>query len=662
MTKHSRQKSCANPDSAQKRPFAGKKLTGPAQWLATMLMMAAIPVQAAIPASRDLAELSLEELANIRVISVSKKSESLADAPASIFVITSDEIRRSGATTLPEALRLAPNLQVARVDARNYAITARGFNSPFANKLLVLIDGRTVYTPLFSGVFWDAQDVVLEDIERIEVISGPGATLWGANAVNGVINVITQSASTTQGGLVATGASKQERNGVVRYGGALDNGGHYRVYGKYADNDDTQNAAGTSVLTGWQRRQTGFRTDWGNRTDGVTLHGDAYTGRLHQQGTQNIEIAGANLVGRLNRKLAGGSDISLQAYWDYTERNQPNAFVEHLHTLDLEFQHAVRLAAIHNVVYGAGYRVAQDRVRNDRAFGFLPGALNMHWGNVFVQDEIEILKNLHITGGIKLEDNNYTGTEVLPTLRIAYKPAENHLVWGSASRSVRSPSRIDRDFYVPSAPLVVAGAPHFVIAGGPDFVSEVAKVVEVGYRVQPTSDVTFSTTAFYAFYDKLRTIEGNASGLDRVFSNKAEGRTRGLEMWGSWQATPDWRLSSGLVAQNIKTQLKPGSTDTSGTTGLANSDPSHHWLLRSSYDISENKELDLTVRRVGSLRRPLVPAYTAMDVRFGWKLRQNLEFSVVGQNLLDPSHPELGGAPARSEFERSVFLKLLWRV
>jgi iron complex outermembrane receptor protein len=632
---------------------ADKTMGFPAGLLATLLMTAMMPAKAAIPEPRDLAELSLEELATIRVTSVSKKSESLADAPASIFVITADDIRRSGATTLPEAMRLAPNLQVARVDARNYAITARGFNGVFANKLLVLIDGRTVYTPLFSGVFWDAQDVVLEDIDRIEVISGPGATLWGANAVNGVINVITRAAENTQGALVATGASKHQRNGVLRYGGVLGNGGHYRVYGKYGDNDDTATATGTPVLMGWQRRQAGFRADWGKQTNGATLQGDAYDGKLHQQGTSDIRIAGANLTARVNRQLADDSAIRLQAYWDYTERNQPGAFSEDLHTLDLDFQHSVKMAAIHNVVWGAGYRVAFDRVRNDRSFAFLPGSLDMHWGNVFVQDEIEVKENLRVTAGVKLEHNHYTGMEVLPTLRLAYKPAENHLVWGAASRSVRAPSRIDRDFYV-------GPTPPFIIAGGPDFASEVAKVVEVGYRVQPVSTVSYSVTAFYGFYDKLRTLERQPGRL--VFGNQAQGRTRGIEMWGSWQATPAWRLSSGFVAQNIKTRLKPGSTDTSGATGLASNDPSHYWMLRSSYDISEDKELDLTLRRVGSMRMPVVPAYTAMDVRFAWQVQRNLEFSVVGQNLLDRSHAEFGAAPRRSEFARSVFLKLLWRV
>jgi iron complex outermembrane receptor protein len=641
----------AGPSAAARRKIATSAL----------LLTFAMPVHAALAPAHDLVELSLEELANIRVTSVSKRSEPLANAPASIFVITGDDIRRSGATTLPEAMRLAPNLQVARVDARNYAITGRGFNSPFANKLLVLIDGRAVYSPLFSGVFWDAQDVVLEDVERIEVISGPGATLWGANAVNGVINVITRGAAETQGALAAAGAGRNERNGVLRYGGALDNGGHYRVYGKHADNDDLRRADGAPVPTGWRRQQTGFRTDWGNTSGNLTLQGDVYDGSLHQAGTRDIAIGGANLLGRMNRMLPGGSNLSLQAYWDYTRRDQPGAFAEQLHTLDLQLQHSIKLAEIHELVWGAGYRYAVDHVRNETAFAFLPGSFDMYWGNVFVQDEIALRDNLRLTAGLKLENNHYTGAELLPSLRLSWKPAANSMLWGSASRSVRTPSRIDRDLYSPTSPPVVNGAPRYIVAGGPGFESEIANVLEAGYRAQPAPALSYSATAFYSRYDKLRTLEPNPAGFGSVFSNRAEGKTRGIEMWGNWQALRAWRLSAGLVVQRIDTTLKPGSRDATGATGLATSDPGNFWMLRSSYDIGQSKELDVTIRHNGSLPRPAVPAYTTMDLRYGWNIRRDLELSIVGQNLLDRSHPEFGGAPGRSEFERSVFVKLLWR-
>jgi iron complex outermembrane receptor protein len=618
--------------------------------------------EALASASKDLGDLSLEELANIQVTSVSRRPESLSDAASSIFVITGTDIHRAGATTLPEALRLAPNLQVARVDARNYAVTARGFNNAFENKLLVLIDGRTVYSPLFSGVFWDVQDVVLEDVERIEVISGPGATLWGANAVNGVINVITKSASNTQGTLLSAAAGKDERNGAVRHGGALANGGHYRVYGKYAANDDLRAESGATAFTGWHRQQAGFRADWGDAGRNATVQGDLVDASLHQKGTADIQVRGANLLGRVNHSFADGSTAAVQMYWDHTERDQPLAFVEHLDTLDLQLQHAVGLGEGHRLVWGGGYRWGHDRVRNGASFGFLPGTLNLHWANLFAQDEMALGEDLRLTAGLKIEDNNYTGVEVLPTLRLAWNPRPALMVWSSLSRSVRAPSRIDRDFYSPTTPAIINGVPQYAIAGGPDFESEVANVFELGYRAQPTPTLSYSATAFYGRYDRLRTLEPNTQGTGSVFRNQADGRTRGIETWATWQAGEAWRLSGGGVVQRVDTALDPGSKDLSGTTGLATSDPSHYWMLRSSLDLADNQDLDLTLRYVGALARPAVPAYTAVDLRYGWRIRRGLELSLIGRNLFDPKHAEFGAAPGRNNYERTVLLKLVWKL
>jgi iron complex outermembrane receptor protein len=612
------------------------------------------------PSAQDIADLSLEELANVQVTSVSKRPESLSNAASSIFVITGTDIHRSGATTLPEALRLAPNLEVARVDARNYAVTSRGFSSAFENKLLVLIDGRTVYSPLFSGVYWDVQDVVLEDVERIEVISGPGATMWGANAVNGVINIITKSAAATQGALLSATAGKDERNGAVRYGGALGNGGHYRVYAKYADNDDLRTEKGATALTGWHREQAGFRTDWGDAARSVTVQGDVVDGRLHQQGTADIQVRGANLLGRVNQTFDGGSTATLQMYWDHTDRDQPQAFVEHLDTLDLQLQHAIDLGEKNRLVWGGGYRWGHDRVQNGPAFGFLPGTLNLHWANLFAQDEFALRENLRLTAGLKFEENNYTGVEVLPTLRLAWNPQPAALVWSSLSRSVRAPSRIDHDLYSPTVPAVVNGVPQYGIAGGPDFESEVANVFELGYRAQPTTSLSYSATAFYGRYDKLRTLEANPNGTGSVFRNFAHGDTRGVEAWATWQAAKAWRLSGGGVVQRIETAANPGSRDTLGATGLATSDPSHYWMLRSSYDLAAGQELDVTVRYVGALPKPAVPSYTAVDLRYGWRVSKGLELALIGRNLLDPRHAETGAAPGRHSFERAVLLKLVW--
>jgi iron complex outermembrane receptor protein len=625
---------------------------------AAAALLAALPALAAQPDSVD--DLTLEQLSVIQVTSVSKRPESIADAPSSIYVLTANDIRRSGATTLPEALRLAPNLQVARVDARNYAVTARGFNNPFENKLLVLIDGRIVYSPLFSGVYWDAQDLVLDDIERIEVISGPGATLWGANAVNGVINIISKSAGLTQGPMVKLIAGEHEHTAVARIGAAISGSGHYRLYAKHVANDDTRNAAGGVVPTGWQRKQAGFRTDWGNSAQNATISGDTYQASLHQRGTRDIEIAGTNLLGRFNHVLPGGSQLSLLGYWDQTRRDQPGAFVERLNSFHLQAQHAIESGG-HQLVWGGSYRLARDQVVNDRAFAFLPGRFDMRWADIFVQDEYALSDTLRVTGGLKFEKNNYTGWEFLPTVRLAWKPEANTMVWGAASRAVRAPSRIDRDLYSPPAPNVVNGVPQFALAGGPDFKSEIATVFEAGYRRQFSAALSASVTVFRADYDRLRTLEPNPKGAGSVFLNRASGRTRGIEMWGAWQVLPAWRLSGGLVSQRVSTILDPGSKDSTGTTGLATADPDSYWSLRSNFELRPGHELDFTLRHVGRLPRPVVPAYTAIDVRYGFKITPALDLSLIGQNLGDARHPEFGAAPGRSEYERALLVRLVWR-
>jgi iron complex outermembrane receptor protein len=626
-----------------------------------LLMVAGLAVGAAhaAPMDGELADLSLEQLSDVVVTSVSRQEERLSDAAASIFIISASDIHRSGARSIPEALRLAPNLQVAKIDARNYAITARGFNSALENKLLVLIDGRSIYSPLFSGVFWDAQDVVMGDIERIEVISGPGATIWGANAVNGVINVITRNARDTQGGRATAVVGERQSDGTLSYGGQLANGGHYRVYGKFAQADDTLTDTGTNTVTGWHRSQTGFRADWGMPAGAVMLSGDYYQGELGQLGTQQIHIAGANLVSRYTRTLDDDSHLRLQAIVDHTERNQPGAFNDHLDTLDLELQHGVRLGR-HSLEWGGGFRYARDRVVNGSNFGFLPGDLNMHWGNVFAQDEIALQPNLKLTAGLKMEHDSYTGAEYLPSLRLAWNPDPSQLWWSSLTRAVRAPSRIDRDLYAPTVPLNLGGKPFFVIAGGPNFESEVAKVAELGYRAQPRPQWSYSVTAFYSDYTRLRTLEQQPSGMSE-FLNMGLGSVRGVEMWGQWQPLPNWRLNGGLVVQRVLTSVMPGSRDTTAGTGLSTDDPGRHWVLRSSLDLADNLQLDLDLRHNSSLPHARVPAYSELDLQLQWKPRADIEVALLGQNLLHPRHAEFSAAPGRSEFQRSLLLRLTKR-
>ena len=624
-------------------------------------------VAASEPASYRLTDLSLEELSNIEITSASKRGERLSDAPTSVFVITADDIRRSGATSLPEALRLAPNLQVARTSANDWAISARGFNSSSANKLLVLIDGRSVYSPLFSGVFWDVQDVMLQDIERIEVISGPGGTLWGVNAVNGVVNVTTRSARETQGRLLAAGAGDREAGLAVRQGGTLGADGHYRVYAKHGERSHTKNAAGSAVNDASHTTQAGFRADWVRPDDKFTFQGDVYTGKRKQPlpGTiaiagvdlllGTISVSGGNLVARWERQLADAASLTGQLTYDHVERTVPPTLADKLDIVDLQVQHASRPSAAHALVWGGQYRYAMDRVVGSTVFAFLPGTVNQKWASLFAQDEIALGPDLRLIVGARLEHNDYTGLELLPNLRLAWKPAANHLLWGAASRTVRAPSRLDRDAYVP-------GQPPFLLGGGPDFRSEIANVVEAGYRGQPTSGTSYSVTAFHAAYDHLHTQEIAPSGTSVFFGNEMQGTVRGLEMWGSYEAMPTWRLRAGFTRLWQDLHLKPGSSDTADSVAAAKgSNPSHQWMLRSSLDLPSQTALEITARYVSALSFPPVPSYFTMDLRWAWRPHANVELSVAGHNLVGPAHGEFTAAATRTAISRGVFVELVSR-
>jgi iron complex outermembrane receptor protein len=594
------------------------------------------------------ADLSIEELANIEIISVSKKPEKLSEAAAAVFVITHEEIRRSGATSIPEALRLAPNLQVARVDSSQYAISARGFNSTTANKLLVLIDGRSVYTPLFSGVFWDVQDTLLEDIERIEVISGPGATLWGANAVNGVINIITRSARDTEGTLLTGGGGNEERAFAgFRHGGKLSDNASYRVYGKYFERDSTVLASGTSVPDAWHKGQGGFRIDWSSTADTLTLQGDAYKGAIDQATFNDKIIEGANLLARWEHSWAKDSNLQLQVYYDHTERDFPGLFAEIRNTFDIDLQHRFKFSERHEIVWGGGHRSSRDDVRNSPGLAFLPERRDLNLVNLFVQDSIALLKNrLQLTLGSKFEHNDYTGFEAQPSARLSWKPYEEQLLWAAVSRAVRTPSRIDRDLFVPASP-------PFLLAGGPDFQSETVVAYELGYRVQPHARVSLSLSTFYNDYKHLRSLEPVPGTSALVLANRMEGETYGAELWADIKLTDSWRLKPGYAFLHKDLRLPSGSGDPS----IAGNDAKHRFLLRSAMDLTPKLEFDWTLSHVSSLPSPAVPAYTTLDLRLGWKQSKQLEVSLIGQNLLDKRHPEFGLASTRSEIERSVLVK-----
>jgi iron complex outermembrane receptor protein len=615
-----------------------------------------------LPTTRELAELSLEELANIQVTSVSRRAERLADAAASIYIITADDIRQSGAMTLPEALRLAPNVQVAQVSASSFTIQARGVYNTSANKMLVLIDGRSVYSPLFAGVFWDVQDVMLEDVERIEVVSGPAGTLWGLNAVNGVINVVTRSARDTTGGLAAGHAGERDSSGAMRYGFEAG-AGALRVHGKYFDRDPTFNAAGTANADAWHRGQVGLRGDWEWGPDRLSMNANAYRGTIGQPLPGSISISGlalalapipvsgSNATARWTHRLANGSETTLQAYVDRTERTVPPTFAEQLDIGDVQFQHALSFDGGHALVWGAHYRYARDRVRNSDVFAFLPAQVNQDWSSLFGQGDLALADAVRLTLGARVERNDYTGAELLPSARISWKAAPDQLLWAAASRAVRAPSRLDRDAFVP-------GTPPFLLRGGPEVTSEIADVYEAGYRGMPHRDVSASITAFHARYDDLHTQQVDPGFTFLTFANGLEARVSGVEAWATWQAARAWRLSGGFTALHERFSLKPGSNDP-GAVASAGRDPAHTWTLRSSHDLPHGVELDLFLRGTGGLSNPTVPGYTSLDVRVGWRPSRDVEIAAGARNL-GGGHGEFTDVATRAELSRTAYLSLRW--
>ena len=625
----------------------------------------ALPAAAVTALPTNMADLSIEELANIQITSVSKKPEALAGAAASVFVITADDIRRSGATSVPEVLRLAPNLQVAQVSASGYAISARGLNgsgNSAPNKLQVLIDGRSVYAPLFSGVFWDVQELLLEDIERIEIISGPGGTLWGVNAVNGVINISTRAARDTAGSLALLSAGTRGSEVAVRQGGAM-RGGYWRVWGRYLDGRRTELANGGRVNDSRHQAQAGFRADWTRGAHAFSMHGNAYRGSaqqpepgLVQTGAavtlEPVDVSGLSLAGRWTYALASGGELSLQAYAERNERTALPSFAQALDIADLQFQHAMAPIGAHSLVWGANYRYTWDDVRNSDYLAFLPPKTNQAWSSLFAQDEIALSERLRLVAGARIERNPYTGSEFLPTLRLAWTPSATHTLWASASRTVRAPSRLDADAFIP-------GKPPYLLRGGPAIRSEVATVFELGYRGKPGARLSYSVTAFYNDYDHLRTQEIDPGRTFVTFGNLLEGKAHGIELWGNFQATPSWRLSAGLLALDESLRLKPGSND-AAAPGISGKNPSHTAQLRSAYTLSDSMQVDLALRKVGALSNPAVPGYTALDARWGWQVRRGLELSVYGHNL-NGSHGEYGPVATRTEVGRSFGAKLIWR-
>jgi iron complex outermembrane receptor protein len=462
--------------------------------------------------------------------------------------------------------------------------------------------------------------------------------------------------------LVSAGGGNQEGEGAARYGGPLGADGHFRVYGKYVDRDHTSTASGGRVNDGWYKGQAGFRADWSRPRDQVMVQGNAYRGLIDQPlpglvsvtgvtlALGPIPVSGVNLTGRWAHQLEGGSNVLLEANFDHTERTVPPTFGEKLDIFDVQFQHSSTFSG-YSLVWGAESRASIDRVANSAIFAFLPANVHQNWSSLYAQGEANLREDLELTVGARLERNDYTGTEVLPSARLGWKLAANHLLWSAISRTVRAPSRLDRDAFVP-------GTPPFLLDGGRDTRSEVAKVLEIGYRGQPFGNLSYSATVFHANYDHLHTQEVvNRAFI--VFSNLMEATTTGVEMWGTWQVTSAWRLAAGYTAQRETFRLKPGSND-AAAVGAARRDPAYTWLARSSMNISPNTDFDVTVRGVAGLENPNVPAYSTMDVRLGWRPSPGIELSLAARNLADGGHGEFTDVATRTEVGRSIYASVRW--
>lgn len=600
---------------------------------------------------QSLADLSLEELRDVVVTSVSRRDQPLFNAAASIFVITGDEIRRLGMTTLPEALRLAPNLQVAAIDARQYAVSARGFNGNVANKLLVMVDGRTIYSPLFSGVFWDAQDFVPSDIDRIEVISGPAGATWGTNAVNGVINVVTLSAAKTQGPSVSTTLGNLEKTVIGRYGFTVSDEMKVRAHVKTFERDASQLRGGGDAGDAAKGTAAGLRADWARGIDTVMLNAGVYESDTDERPVYGaVELSGANITGRWSRRLSETSNFDVQAYFDSTKRTDRFLLQEDAEIFDVEAKYRQTIGS-HRWLAGLGYRRAQDRSEPGLLFAFFPAEQQQSWYSAFVQDEVTVTDRLALTLGLRMERNPYSGWEALPSVRLGYALKANSYVWTALSRAVRSPARFDREIFAPTEP-------PFFIAGGPDFTSEVANVAELGYRVQLGAEASLSATAFLHDYDRLRS--GEIVGQQLVIENQIEGQVRGLEAWGNWRPQREWRLDAGVLWLDKNLRLKPGSTDPVGPSNLGN-DPRLQWSLRSTHSLGERIDLGVAVRRVGRLPSPEISSYTATDFTGNWRVRKDLKLSLGIRNAFDNGHAEYQGFSTISEIPRSAFIALTYQ-
>ncbi len=651
------------------------------------------PPAAAKGRMADLTALSIEDLMKIEVTSVSKKAQKVSDAAAAVFVITQDDIRRSGVTSIPEALRMAPGLEVARIDADKWAVSSRGFNNFLANKLLVLVDGRSVYRPLFAGVYWNLQDTLLEDIDRIEVIRGPGATLWGANAVNGVINIITKSARETQGGILVAGAGTQERGfGGLRYGAKVGSESYLRAYGKYFNRGPFPDMAGSKTSDAWEAGSGGFRMDSAFSEDSsLTLQGDLAQGYVDEKTTSPVldspygksftgaTFSTANLLTRWQRTISATSDLSLQLYYDYMNRRAPDNR-EVRDTIDADLQHRFALGSRNDIVWGLGYRYTRGDFSADSLITLDPSRKADELFSGFVQDDFILIENsLHLILGSKFEHNDYTGVEIQPSGRFIWMPSERHTLWGAISRAVRTPSwgetygRVTEMVLPPFTPENHFPLPAAItLVGNGELDSEKLIAYELGYRYYPSSRFSLDVATFYNVYSSMIAGRLGAPGIEFTPTphvvipvngdNGMYGKTYGVEFATDWRVLPWWRLQGAYTYLQVVLDVREGSL-----MALENPDgrsPQNQISLRSSWELTKEVELDAWLRYADRIASLDVPSYTTIDLQLRWKPLPGVELSVVGQNLLQDDHQEfyqMGVVTVAAKVPRGVYGKVVWR-
>jgi iron complex outermembrane recepter protein len=610
-------------------------------------------------ATDDLTRMSLSDLANVEVTSVSKSGEALQRAPAIVYVITHEDIMRSGAASIPEVLRLAPNLLVTQTSSSAYIISARGLGGNsnaqnFSNKLLILIDGRSVYTPLFSGIYANTLDVMLEDVDRIEVISGVGATLWGANAMNGVINIITRPSYLSQGSFVDAGAGNQQQMLGARYGDRVNGDTTYRVYGFGFQRGSMELADGSSAHDAWSKGQAGFRGDWSTDLDSLTVQGDFYRGTENMLDSPDGLLIGGNVLTRYQHH-GSISDLQVQAYFDQTEQFGPTgdtAFV--VHTYDLELQQTIAAGSHNRIIWGGGERIYSYGITDTTSLLFEPSSHALTLGDVFVQDTAALTHELNFIFGIKLEDDPFSGWTPLPDARLSWEVNDRASVWAAASKAIRSPTPFDDEVVEKLGSITYLQA-------STEFRPERVTAYEIGSRAQPDAKLSLSVAAFYNVYDDLRTVEPASATvfLPLYWGNSMRGDTYGIDAWGNWQVNDWWRLSPGVTWVRARLEFKSGASQLLGLS-QAGDDPSSHATLASSMNLPHRTSFDASFRYVGALPDPALPHYYELDARFGWRASDAVELSLNGANLLHARHYEYP-VPTGEQIVRSVMAEARWR-